>query len=113
MLVIARMMGSPMRARTVMPSSAGSSSGSSCDACVVAVVDAGGGGVGGVGGDGGDGDGGDGDGDGGDGDGAAQIPHITGHVCFAFWPKKLLFVQSLNGMVVVAHSGGSFSPLHG
>lgn len=61
---------------------------------VVDVVVGGGGGVDGVDGvgvgDGDEGDGGDGgggDGDGGDGGVAAQISHITGHVCFAFLPK--------------------------
>ena len=137
MLVIARMMGSPMRARTVVPSSAGSSSGS---LCVVAVV-SGDGGVGGVGeggsgdgegdgGDGGDGegdggDGGDGEGDGGDGgdgegdggvgvgEGAAHVPHITGHSIFASLPTMFLRVQSeLLYVAPVPQSGGSGSPLH-
>ena len=107
-------MGSPMRARTVVPSSAGSSSGS---LCVVAVV-SGDGGVGGVGeggsgdGEGDGGDGGDGEGDGGDGGVAAQVPHITGQANFACLPIAFLFTQLLDGMVVVPQSGGSGCPLH-
>ena len=97
-------MGSPMRARTVVPSSAGSSSGS---LCVVAVV-SGDGGVGGVG----EGGSGDGEGDGGDGGVAAQVPHITGQANFACLPIAFLFTQLLDGMVVVPQSGGSGCPLH-
>lgn len=40
----------------------------------------------------------------------AHVPHVAGHVCFAFLPRKFVSSQSLDSMVM-PHSGGSPIPL--
>lgn len=40
----------------------------------------------------------------------AHVPHVAGHVCFAFLPRKFVSSQSLDSMMM-PHSGGSPIPL--